>query len=149
MPYPASAPLPSTIVTSNCGALIRTTNYFDSAHAAAGLFFMSWHAGTARLLIPASRLCALRDMQNATYVAVTRGRLAGVADCIEVMFDDGSAAPYAIYLRPYQYDRTIPGDNSGGIDVHLYPQRGRPIACNGFYRVVQRLPCLEVTAVML
>lgn len=144
MPHPTSALLPGAIVTRNRGALICSTNYFGSAHARAGLFFLSWHAGTARLLIPASRFCALRDMLNATYVAVTRGRYEGVADCLEVMFDDGSATPYAVYLLPHQYDRMIPGDDNGAIDVRLYPRVGEWISRSGFYRVVERLPCLEV-----
>lgn len=61
------------LIIENQGQAIARTNYWDSDHAKAGYFFLSWNAGAGRLLMPDSQKAALAEMRSAKYVIVSRG----------------------------------------------------------------------------
>jgi hypothetical protein len=57
----------------NQGQSIQSTTYWDTDHARAGYFYLSWNAGTARLLVPDIQKPLLREMQGTREVIVSRG----------------------------------------------------------------------------
>lgn len=57
----------------NDGPLIESTNYWATDLAAKGMFYISWNAKTARLLVPPSQAPAIPEMETAEYVIITRG----------------------------------------------------------------------------
>src|SRR3989442_12081013 len=85
-------------------AAIPSTNYWQTARARAGKFYLSTNAGAFRLLVPPQHLGAVREMRSARDVVVSRGpmTLEGVAlpDALEILFDDGSDDPWALNLSP-------------------------------------------------
>lgn len=128
------------ILIGNAGADIASTNYFQSSQAASGLFYISWNASTARILIPDNKLSEIDEMRTGRVCVISRGRLQGV-DCLELMFDDGSDEPYVLYLDIRCTDRVITPGNEP-FKVAAWTSRGKAAEWNGRYRVVKRLPCL-------
>lgn len=131
----------------NDGQRIIETNYWDSEHAQAGLCFLSWNAGAARVLLPDLMLpAALKEMRTAKYVIVSRGPWVdqGGRDALEVLFEDGSDDPYCLHLVAEQSDRMLPEDNQGGgFVVTVWTRRGEQLRLDGKYRVVGKIPCLD------
>jgi len=103
------------IQIENRGQAIVKTNYWDSEYAQAGMFYLSWNAGAARLLVPDAQKLTLPEMRTAKYVIVSRGPWDdhGGRDALELLFEDGSDAPFAVHLVSEQTDRPDPGDGSG------------------------------------
>jgi hypothetical protein len=94
------------VIIANDGAEITSTNYWQTEQAQKGLFFLSINAGCMRLLVPNTQLGMLRDMtENVREVVLTRGTLDGVADAVELMFEDGSDTPFYMHIGPAQADR--------------------------------------------
>lgn len=136
----------SFVEIKNDGQHIVSTDYWDSKHARAGYFFLSWNAGAARLLVPDSQQTALRVIQTAREVIVSRGPWndQGGRDALEVLFEDGSDSPYCIHLVAEQCDRMLPEDNQGGgFVVTVWTRKGEQLRLPGKYREVPSLPCLE------
>ena len=134
------------IQIDNCGKSIAKTNYWDSEHALAGLFFLSWNAGAARLLVPDVQKLTLQEMRTAKYAIVSRGPWAdqGGRDALELLFEDGSDAPFSIHLVAEQTDRMIPEtDQGGGFVVTVWTRDGEKLRLPGKYRTVDALPCLD------
>ena len=130
----------------NQGQAITSTNYWDSDHAKAGYFYLSWNAGAARLLIPDNQKVALREMKTAHEVIISRGPWSdqGGRDALELLFEDGSDNPYSLLLVAEQCDRLIPAtDQGGGFVVTAWTRGGVKGRWPGKYRVVPALPCLE------
>ena len=93
------------ITIGNRGQTLVETNYFETDHAARGLFYLSWNAGCARLLVPDNHVNSLVDM-SCDHVILTVKK-----DRIDIMFDDLSEYPYCITISPEQSDRVVtPGD---------------------------------------
>lgn len=130
----------------NKGPELARTNYFDSEHAAKGLYFLSWNAGAGRLLVPDSRLPEMVEMKTATYVIVSRGPWPerGGREGIELLFEDGSDAPFCLHLSVEQCDRLLPEiDQGGGFELVVWTRSGRGAAWPGKYRQVTQIPSLE------
>lgn len=126
----------------NQGHDIVSTDYFDSPLAAAGLFFLSWHLGQLRILVPDTHRSALPEMQTALMVVVTGGLLPIGESGLEVMFDDGSADPFAITLGISQSD--CPALPQGAeFVVSAWTRNGRASSWPARYRQMSRLPCLK------
>lgn len=136
----------SFVEIKNDGQHLVSTDYWDSKHARAGYFFLSWNAGAARLLVPDSQQAALREIQTAREVIVSRGPWSdqGGRDALEMLFEDGSDSPYCIHLVAEQCDRMLPEDNQGGgFVVTVWTRGGEKLRLPGKYREVASLPCLE------
>lgn len=130
----------------NRGQRLVSTNYWDSEHARAGYFYLTWNAGAARLLVPDRQKAALRDMKGASEVIISRGPWAdqGGRDALELLWEDGGDNPFSIHLVAGQCDRLIPADDRGGSLVMIALTRGGEKGrWPGRYRVVAALPCLE------
>lgn len=101
------------IEIQNEGKLICSTNYYDLEVAQKGYFFLSWNAGCARLLVPASHELSIKDMKAAQYVIISRGKYQK-KDALELLFEDNSDTPYVIHLDAKQTDRSVPKTEQGG-----------------------------------
>lgn len=90
----------------NVGREIASTNYWDIPFGRDGYVYLAPNAGAWRLLTPQY----WRDIEEITHaqgVAITRGPWAakGVADAVEILFDDGSDSPYALHVTLAQVER--------------------------------------------
>jgi hypothetical protein len=135
----------------NHGPLITGANYWDMDFAREGKFFLSTNAGAFRLLIPPSQEAAIQDMRTAAEVIVSRGPWpeGQQADALEVLFDDGSADPLALWLDLRSVDR-VPADSDAGRELIFSawtkPRRGRPhkaLERPAWYRLAPRLPYMR------
>ena len=116
----------------NDGPLLVATNYWSSEHAARGYYYLSFNAGTGRLLVPSPMEHFLPDMAAATHAVMTTGTLRGVAS-IEILFDDHSGAPFAIQLDARQADRLL-DDHDRLFPLWAYTANG----VAGIWRAVTR-----------
>jgi hypothetical protein len=131
----------------NDGPLITASTYWRSAYARRGVLYLSVNAGALRILLPPALDTAIPDMATAREIIVSRGPwpTASRPDAIELLFDDGSDAPYAMHVGIEQIDR-IPPDSESGRTLTVTVWRDGPtmvLERLGRYRRVSRLPCLE------
>lgn len=135
-----------TLLFANDGPAIASTNYWNSEYARNGLCFLTWNAGTARLLIPNALKSTLREMQGADYVVVSRGRshLRPGQDALEILFEDGSNAPFAVTLDLLQTDCLFEQDTHGArFTLAVWTHQGRKLCFPARYRIAPELPCLQ------
>jgi hypothetical protein len=99
------------ISIANHGPLITATNYWDSELARAGKLWVSINAGAIRVLLPPQLYGALADMRQARECVLSRGPWPAERrrEAIEIMWDDGSDAPFALHLTPESFD-LLPGE---------------------------------------
>ena len=133
--------LSKNIVIGNAGADIAYTNYFDSEAASSGLFYISWNASAARILVPDSMVSMIGEMKTGRICVISRGQLKGV-DSLELMFDDDSDSPFALHVGMQSADRAIRDDNKP-FAVTAWTSKGKVAEWQGKYRVVRELPCME------
>lgn len=130
----------------NDGPSVSRTDYFDSPPAKAGYLYLSWNAGTARLLVPDSRHGWLNEMATAREVIISRGPWSAARgrDALELLFEDGSDAPFAIRLAMQQTDR-LPTETviADGLDFHVLTRKGQMLQLPARYRRVGALPCMQ------
>lgn len=99
-----------TLTTRNDGPRILASDYWGGEYDAAGYAVMDGNAGAVRLLLPTG-MDGVADMRAARGVAITVGRHAQLGrEMVEILFDDGSDAPFALYLAPEACSR-LPGKN--------------------------------------
>jgi hypothetical protein len=103
------------ISVQNHGPLIVASNYWASDLAAAGKLWVSVNAGAIRVLLPRARWSDVNDMRQAKYCVLSRGPwpAEGQPEGIEIMWEDGSDAPYALHLTPASFD-VLPGEPEAG-----------------------------------
>lgn len=134
------------ILIENNGAAIASSNFWDTVQAQRGLVFLSWNAGSGRLLLPDSQRHLLEDMRTAQFVIVSRG-IWTIMDSrvgLELLFEDESDAPFAIHIVENQFDRDLPATNeSGGFAVTVWTRDGEQLRLPGKYRRVDSIPCLD------
>ena len=81
-----------------------------------------------------------REMRGAEYVIISKGALHG-RDALELVFEDGSDAPFVIHMLSEQCDRLLPENNQGGgFVVTVRTRGGNQLRYPGKYRVVENLP---------
>lgn len=130
----------------NDGPAISGTNYWDTEHAGAGYFYLSWNAGAARLLVPDTRVGEIAEMRTGEYVILSYGPWTdqGGRPAWELLWEDGSDAPYALHLVEEQTDRRPPeADQGGGLIVTAWTRGGLAATWPGKYRRVREIPCLR------
>jgi hypothetical protein len=136
----------TSIQISNKGQAIAGTNYFDSTHAARGLFYLTWNAGAGRLLVPDNQKRTLTEMRSAKFVIVSSGpweEQAGVP-ALELLFEDHSDSPFVLTIPLAQTDRVLPDTDQGaGFYISVWNRGGQKLRLPGRYRKVESLPCLE------
>lgn len=130
------------LVMTNDGAELVSTNYWELQHAAIGLFFVSINAGCVRLLMPPVHENSLPDMIAARSVVLTQGLYEG-KPAVEILFDDDTDDPFAIFLDISQFDRIWPPDEDGmTIDFAIYLKGGKVWASKCHLRRSATLPLL-------
>ena len=88
--------------------------------------------------MPAQPGCLSRMRQN-----IYSGRCGGLngRDALELIFEDGSDAPFVIHMLSEQCDRLLPENNQGGgFVVTVWTRGGNQLRYPGKYRVVENLP---------
>lgn len=140
-PEPAGVP---AIVIKNNGAEIVSTNYWRTEHCTRGLFYLSTNAGCLRLLVPPSQQGHLSDMQTGVReVLLTRGVLDG-HEAIEILFEDGSAAPFALHVGRQQADRLwTAGDEGRQWRLAIHTQSGKVSEHPCYLRRAATLPYMR------
>lgn len=134
------------IIIQNDGQRVLNTNYWISEHAEAGLFFLTWNACAGRLLVPDVQERALREMRGASMVIVSSGPWSehGGRPALELLFEDGSDAPFCLHLVAEQTDRMLPDTNQGGgFVITAWTRRGEKGRWPGKFRRVAAIPCLS------
>lgn len=140
----------SQISIDNHGALIQSTNYWESAVEEAGKMFLSPNAGTIRVLIPRAFRRVINDMRTAKYVICSVGPWpdAGAEKAVELLFEDGTDNPFSLHLTP-ESCAMIPGEPDEGQQwlVSVWDcKKGKPhkaLERKGYWRRVAKLPYLK------
>ncbi len=117
----------------NHGPLITATNYWESDLARDKKILCSLNAGAVRILLPPVYRPAINDMRAADEVILSRGPwpAMGVAEAVEILFDDCTAEPYVLHLNAASFD-ALPGEPPAGREwiITVWDQKkGRPHKC--------------------
>lgn len=134
------------LVIGNKGQAIASTNYYDTEPASRGMYYLSWNAGTGRLLVPDSQKATVREMRSATYVIVSSGpwEERGGVPAFELVFEDHSDTPFVITIALTDSDRLLAvTDQGGGFYIAVWTRGGLKLRLPGRYRQVAQLPCME------
>lgn len=137
------------ITVQNHGPLIERTNYYESALAASGKLYVSVNAGAIRILLPPSKFRDLTEMRQSKFCILSCGLWPemGLAEAIEIMFEDYSNSPYALHLAPESFD-ALPAKPEPGREWVLYVytlKAGRlhkSLERKCFWRRVEKIPCI-------
>ncbi len=105
----------STLQISNHGPLITASDFWGGPIDRAGKIFASVNAGAIRLLIPALARDMIAAARQSSHAVLSRGPwpAMGLADAVEIMWEDGSDDPYALHLSPESFD-LLPGEPDAG-----------------------------------
>ncbi len=138
------------IEIQNHGPLIERTNYYESALSAAGKIYVSINAGAIRVLLPPSKFRDLTQMRQSKYCILSRGPWPemGLAEAVEIMYEDHSDAPYALHLSPESFDM-LPAMPEAGREWVLYVYSlkmgdlHKSLERKCYWRRVEKIPCME------
>lgn len=117
---------------------------------------MSPNAGAVRLLVPAGKSADIAEMRTGREVILTIGVVRQIIqpgmqmgrEMTEVLFDDGSPNPFALFVSMPQWERVLalPGREPIGIEFTVWENRRgqahQVLSRPGFLRRAD-LPCLK------
>jgi len=131
----------------NDGQNIISTNYFETTAAKMGYVFLSINAGAFRLLVPDEMAKGLvGEIATAQEVIVTRGLwdARGGIDAFEIMFEDNSDEPYALFISTQQA-HTLPHESDCGKRrlFTVWNSKGKIAEFPCWYRTASRIPYLK------
>jgi hypothetical protein len=131
------------ITIENRGQKIKDTNYWTSDYAKSGKIFLSVNAGCIRMLIPESMFTIIPEIETGKKVIISRGPWPdmGKEDAFELMFEDYSDNPFALWVGTEQWD-LIP-KKSQKWDFSAWTQTGMFYSAKCKYRTVTKLPWLK------
>jgi len=138
------------LVIKNNDQEITETNFWETDQAKAGAFYLSINAGAFRLLLPQRHESILAELETAKDIIISRGPWPDAAqqEAMEILFDDGSYAPFSIHLGANQVDRWPLPEDAGKTFVFTIwvlrndkPLRVSIVGC--YYRTATRLPWLK------
>ena len=113
-------PLP-VFTIENAGPELVRTDYWATEHAQIGLLYLSGNAGALRLLVPESAEGLLADMGTGKEVLIEESvRLPG--ECLDVVFNDGSAEPFFASIDIKQVDRRL---TASRLRLTVWTERGK------------------------
>jgi len=148
--YPRNAV--DSITIANDGSRLIGTNYWSSPMAACGLFYLSFHDGRARMLVPPSQHGLLAHFtRSVRHVILSLGVYVEVGrPGVEWLVEDGSDTPFVLHLDQAMCGRlpTIPPWVSyQPAKAELWLESGgRPVLYHqapALIRQVGILPCLQ------
>ena len=135
----------------NHGGLLLETNYWDLPPKPGEVCFGSVNAGAFRLLLRPAAEPHIPDLLTARECVVSRGPwpAVGLADALEILFDDGTADPFALHLQIESFDRVPTAADAGRewtLSVWVRRGRGKPhqvLVRPCWYRLVPQIPHLQ------
>lgn len=144
------------IVTENNGQLITSCTYWGCEREIKGGFYVTLNAGAVRLICPRSQESTITEMQTAREVIMTKGLapllkkpIDDVApQGIEIMFEDNTSYPFAMWLNLNQFE-SLPSEKNilGKLVFTVWKQSGispqMVLKCPCYYRTASSLPCLK------
>jgi hypothetical protein len=108
------------LTISNNGPEIISTNFYDSPMAKKGFAYLSWNAGTARLLLPGFLTGDIRGKGNLLLEttlneikAVSKVEISQDDRFITLLFEDNTDHPFHLFLSLKQTDRSLTKAISG------------------------------------
>ena len=140
----------------NHGPLLIASNFWGTEMERAGKFYLSINAGAFRLLVPRGQEPAVTEMATAQEVVVSRGPwpAEGRDEGIELLFEDGSDAPFCLHLSIESLDRLPLAEDAGRewvFTAWTAPRRGRPhkaLERPCWYRLVPKIPWLRAREIV-
>lgn len=138
------------IETTNHGPLVVSSTYWGSEYDRAGKLYCSVNAGAIRVLLPGSLRRLIDECRGAEYAILSRGPWPeqGLADAVEILWEDHSDSPFALHLSPESFD-LLPAEPDPGQEwvIHLWDlKKGRPhlaLQRRCHWRRVPRIPWLK------
>ena len=136
----------------NDKADIASTNYWEGELAANGIITISCNGGAIRVLLPPALYHAVPDMKTAAECVISRGPWPEMrqSDAVEILFDDGSDAPYAMFLGRTSFADAPPAEPTEGrewmLSVWMKSEAGRiyrALERTCHWRRVSSIPCLK------
>ena len=136
------------LTIENEGPEIVASNYWETEYAKTGAVYLSVNAGAFRLLLPPALEGALAEMRQAREAIISRGPWPETrrADAIEVLFEDGSDTPFALFFGLEQIDRLPASQDEGRRDLRLSVWTSGPtkaLELPASYRRAPSLPWLK------
>ena len=95
------------ITVTNAGPDVLSSSYWGSEYDHAGKLYASCNGGAVRLLLPrALRAMPAQELVAARHAVLSRGPWpeAGLAEAVEIMWEDGTDSPYAMHLSVESFD---------------------------------------------
>lgn len=93
------------ITIANDGQRLVETNYWTLPHAQRGLCYLTANAGALRLLVPVAAAQYLAEMRTGKSVTIEPSMQN--PRCIDIVFEDGTDAPFFLALDKQQCDRAV------------------------------------------
>ena len=139
------------IFTQNHGPLIVSSTYLGSEYEQSGKLLCSVNAGAVRILVPRHNRHVLNQWRSAKYAILSRGPWPemGLAEAVEILWEDGSDNPYCLHLSPESFDPALPGEppaGQGWIVTAWDCKKGKPhraLEKPCHWRRVPRIPYLK------
>jgi hypothetical protein len=148
-PGPSSVDKFDIVSIGNRGQAIASTNYWDCQAAEDGIFYLSWNAGAARLLVPDCQKHHVREMRSAKHVVISRGPMPqhGGPIGLELLFEDNSDQPFVLMIPEDASDRRLPNsDQATAFCITVWTRGGQKLRLPCRFREVDGLPCLKAWA---
>jgi hypothetical protein len=106
---------------TNDGPNIIETNFWRTDYNEKGKFYLSANASAFRLLVPLGYENAISEMLTAKEVVITNGWHRQLSrDMVEVMFDDNTDSPFALWLSIAQTDNRVADNAQKDFDFLVY-----------------------------
>ena len=136
----------------NAGKEIAQSNYWDTEMAQAGLAYLSFNAGCARLLIPDATCREVPEMiKGARHVVISMLPIEQAREdcyCVEFMIEDGSSYPWCWHASRSSFDRH-PGSSGHGAELLAAVwgrKNGKPhkfFEVKAKLRIANAIPCMQ------
>lgn len=144
-------PRGTVVETVSDGPDLVATDYWRGPLAARGVVYCSVHESALRVLLPPSLEHVLPEMRTGREVLVSRGPWPELEqeDALELLWEDGSAAPFAIQISVRQCQGLEAfGPATGALTCRVYTlgEAGAPHLAGTWrarFRRVESLPCLR------
>jgi len=123
------------------------TNFWGSPAELQGFYYVTSNAGAFRLLVPDIQNCEIPNILSGKHAVITYGFHRQTSKFMyEVMFDDDSDNPFALWISPGQFDRCFSIADAASKDRQLIVYRNgcaeiarMPV----YFREAPVLPCLK------
>jgi hypothetical protein len=138
------------LFVENNGPDLIKTNFWTNLDR--GKFLVSINARAFRILIPKSEESELEEMKTGREVVISRGPWPEerLDEAVELMFEDGSSAPYALHLDAKAFEVLPAKQDEGRTDlqaiVYVCGDQGQPkeaLRLPAKYRRAPKLPWMK------